>query len=292
MRNSENIIAEWLGNEMNIPFSSIHLHAIGGGSINDTFRVTIDSGRQFFLKLNSARKYPALFEKEINGLAILGQQKIFPVPNVVLSKTVEDTQLLLLEWIGTGIKDRNFWQSFGEQLAQLHLVTHEQFGFYEDNFMGALPQINTLTNNWTDFFVLRRLHPQIKLATENHLLQQKHINAFEKLEGKLKNIFNEEPPSLLHGDLWSGNYMCNSNSQPVLIDPAVYFGHRCMDLAMTTLFGGFDKYFYDAYHYHYPFPSGYTAQWEICNLYPLLIHLNLFGMSYQKQVDNILKKFS
>ena len=292
MKNSENIIAEWLGNEMKIPSSSVHLHTLGGGSINDTFRVTLDSGRQFLLKLNSASKYPALFKKEINGLAILDQQKIFPVPKVVLCKTVEDTQLLLLEWISTGIKNQNFWQSFGEQLAQLHRVTNEHFGLYEDNFMGNLLQINSYTKSWTDFFVLHRLHPQIKLAKEKKLLLQKHITAFGKLEGKLKNVFNEEPPSLLHGDLWSGNYMCNSNSQPVLIDPAVYFGHRSMDLAMTTLFGGFDKHFYDAYHYHFPFPSDYSAQWEICNLYPLLIHLNLFGMSYQKQVDNILKKFN
>ena len=131
-----------------------------------------------------------------------------------------------------------------------------------------------------------------KLAKEKQLLHPKHLAAFEWLEGKLNIIFNQEKPSLLHGDLWSGNYMCNTSSRPVLIDPAVYFGHRSMDLAMTSLFGGFDKHFYDAYHYHFPFPPGYTEQWEVCNLYPLLIHLNLFGAGYLAQVENILKKFS
>ncbi|MBK5270723.1 MAG: fructosamine kinase family protein, partial [Bacteroidia bacterium] len=165
------------------------------------------------------------------------------------------------------------------------------FGFAEDNYMGALPQLNVQKNNWPDFFIHCRLQPQIKLALERHFLQAKHIDGFENLYLRLSSVFNDETTALLHGDLWSGNFMCNENSHPVLIDPAVYYGNRNMDLAMTTLFGGFDKLFYESYNYHFPFPNNYAEQWEICNLYPLLIHLNLFGSGYLSQIESILRKF-
>ena len=158
--------------------------------------------------------------------------------------------------------------------------------------MGALPQMNAQKEDWIDFFIHFRLHPQIKLAEEKKLLWGKHIVTFENIYARLTSIFNNERPALLHGDLWSGNFMYNESSQPVLIDPAVYFGHRSMDLAMTTLFGGFNKLFYESYNYHFPFPDNYDEQWEICNLYPLLIHLNLFGSSYLGQIESTLRKFS
>jgi fructosamine-3-kinase len=121
--------------------------------------------------------------------------------------------------------------------------------------------------------------------TNNHALK------LEKLYTRLSSIFNEEPPALLHGDLWSGNFLCNKNSEPVVIDPAVYYGHRSTDLAMTTLFGGFHESFYEAYHFHFPLPTNYLEQWDVCNLYPLLIHLHLFGKSYLPNIENILQQF-
>jgi fructosamine-3-kinase len=136
------------------------------------------------------------------------------------------------------------------------------------------------------------LQPQLNLALSKNLLQKNHVDSFYSLAQKLDSIFNIEPPSLLHGDLWSGNFMCNDSSSPVLIDPAVYFGHRSVDLGMTTLFGGFDQLFYDAYNYHFPLPSNYREQWEVANLYPLLIHLNLFGSSYLHDIAAILKRYS
>jgi len=271
--------------------SSLQFHDVGGGSINDTYEVIINHNTRFFLKFNSATKYPALLRKEENGLEFLGKQKIIHVPSVIACDEIDGFQILLLEWIEDGLKTRNFWREFGEQLACLHHITHSQFGFGEDNYMGALPQINNEQKSWIDFFVYYRLQPQIEMAGERHLLQANHRGAFEDLYPKLNTIFNKEKPSLLHGDLWSGNFMCNQTSEPVLIDPAVYFGHRCMDLAMTTLFGGFDKSFYESYHYHFPFPHNYHEQWEICNLYPLLIHLNLFGSRYLGEIETILTKF-
>ena len=287
-----------LSEKLGLRISFLQFYSVGGGSINDTYQAKANNNIKFFIKLNSVTKYQALFEKEKNGLEFLGKQKIIHTASVITSHVVDDQQILVLEWIEGGLKTEQFWKQFGEQLAALHRQTwsgsngETLFGFEEDNYMGALPQVNTQKENWVDFFILCRLEPQIKLAVEKKLILAKHIAAFENLYSRLLSIFNEENSSLLHGDLWSSNFMCNENSEPVLIDPAVYFGHRSIDLAMTTLFGGFDKLFYESYDYHFSFPDNYDEQWEVCNLYPLLIHLNLFGSSYWSQIESTLKKFS
>jgi protein-ribulosamine 3-kinase len=283
-------IKDFFQKKLSIPPSALELVPEGGGSINDTYRVRV-ARRNYFLKLNSRQQFPSLFEKEKNGLQFLAQQNIFKTPEVIFCETSGAYQYLLLEWIPAGEKDTRFWKTFGEKLAALHSITDNDFGFFEDNYMGALRQINKRTEYWTDFFIYYRLKPQLQLAAQNQAISSKLIAAFEKLYRKLPDLFPPEKPSLLHGDLWSGNYLCDECSQPVLIDPAVYFGHRSMDLAMTTLFGGFDKSFYDAYHYHYPLASNHREQWEICNLYPLLIHLNLFGATYLAAIERTLRKF-
>ena len=155
--------------------------------------------------------------------------------------------------------------------------------------MGSVAQLNSEQINWTEFFITQRLQPLIKLC--QHYLTLKHFHHFEVLYKRLPEIFNEEKPSLLHGDLWSGNFMCDENESPVLIDPAVYFGHRSVDLAMTTLFGGFHSLFYESYHYYFPLPDNYKEQWKSCNLYPLLIHLFLFGRNYLSQIEQTLEEF-
>jgi len=283
-------LTQLLAEKLKRHISSLELFAVGGGSINHTYRI-IAGNDKFFLKLNNAAKYPALFEKEKNGLEFIGNKKIMLTATTVDIGIIDDQQFLLLNWIEEGLRTDLFWRNFGEQLAKLHYVTNEHFGFTEDNYMGALPQINNIKTSWIDFFIDCRLKPQIKMAIEKRLLQSSNIARFEKLFARLKSIFNNERPSLLHGDLWSGNFMCNEKAEPVLIDPAVYFGHRSMDLAMTTLFGGFDKRFYESYNYHFPFPANYNEQWEICNLYPLLIHLNLFGAGYLGKIETLLRRF-
>ncbi len=284
-------LRHFLSDKLGLKISSFQFHSVGGGSINDACQLTINHNINFFLKINSAQKFPKFFLKEKTGLEFLGKQKLIHVPAVIVCVEVDNSQILLLQWIDRGVKTEKFWKQFGEQLAALHHVTHSHFGFIEDNYMGALPQTNGRQKSWIDFFIKSRLQPQIELAKEKKLLQAKHLSAFEILYPKLTEVFNEEKPSLLHGDLWSGNYMCSQNSEPVLIDPAVYFGHRSIDLAMTTLFGGFDRQFYESYSYHFPFPSNYNEQWDVCNLYPLLIHLNLFGSGYLGQIENTLTKF-
>lgn len=284
------MLEAYLRNIPGFPGGPISTSHVGGGSINKTFR--LQAGHEvFFLKVNEASRYPGLFEKEKQGLELLATSQCIRVPRVVFCNEYKNIQLLVLEWIETGSKTRSFWENLGRQLASLHRQTRSQFGFITDNYMGALPQQNILTSKWTDFFIDRRIRPQVDLAVSKKRLDKKHVDLFQQVCKKLDTIFNPELPSLLHGDLWSGNYMCDEHSAPVLIDPAVYYGHRSMDLAMTTLFGGFDPLFYDSYHYHFPLPENYKEQWEICNLYPLLIHLNLFGESYLAEIVNVLKKF-
>jgi len=262
------------------PVSSIHAEPIGGVSINRTYRIVIDKNKYFFCKLNSSSRFPLLFQKEKAGLQLLAEKNIIRTPAIIDCAETGGQQILLLELIGQGLKTKKFWQIFGEQMAKLHQVTNNDFGLHEDNYMGALLQQNTLSIKWVDFFIHQRLEPQIKMASDNHFLTPGHISQFRELYKYLPSIFPEEPPSLLHGDLWSGNYLCDEKNNPVLIDPAVYFGNRNIDLAMTTLFGGFDEVFYEAYHHHFPFPQKHREIWDICNLYPLLVHLNLFGKGY------------
>jgi len=270
---------------------SVEQYPVGGGSINDTYRLVVNKTHSFFLKVNKAASFPGLFEKEKAGLEYIANQHRIAVPTVISCDIDKDNQLLLLEWIPAGSRTGSFWKTFGEQLAGLHQCHNDQHGFVTGNYMGALPQSNHFDPDWAHFFLHQRLLPQVKMATEKKLMPHPYADLFHQLGKKLGNIFNTEPPSLLHGDLWSGNFMCNDQSLPVLIDPAVYYGHRSMDLAMTTLFGGFDQAFYESYHYHFPLPANHQEQWEICNLYPLLIHLNLFGQSYLSNIVSILKSY-
>ena len=285
---------------------------VGGGSINGAFRIENDS-QQWFCKINSAEQFPAMFEKEKNGLEFLDTRDVIRVPEVVWHGQENGKQILILEWIEQGIRTNGFWKKFGEQLAKLHSSSDGPrltlsgssdrdsqtrdgqprfaFGFHENNYMGALPQLNSFKENWVDFFVQCRLEPQLQLAASHGLINKQQIEQFESLYKKLNQIFSLESPSPLHGDLWSGNYLCGKGEIPVLIDPAVYYGHRCIDLGMTRLFGGFDKIFYEAYDYHYSLPKNFEEQADVCNLYPLLIHLNLFGSGYLSSIRSILHQF-
>lgn len=269
----------------------LQLHPVGGGSINETYRICYGEDR-FFCKINSATKFPQLFSRERAGLNRLGAVNKIKTPTVKDCFEEEGYQFLFMEWIDQGPQTNDFWTQFGEQLAALHRVKSETCGLDEDNYMGSVPQKNQRVKDWCSFFSDYRLTPMINRCAKAALLSSNDQFLFEKLASKLSNIFDEEKPSLLHGDLWSGNFLCNANAQPVLIDPAVYYGHRSMDLAMTTLFGGFRQPFYEAYHYHYLLPKNHEEQWAVCNLYPLLIHLYLFGSGYLSSIRNTLHKFT
>lgn len=285
-------IAERLKQKLFSSTNEIHFSSVGGGCINECYRIQFGN-HQFFCKTNSAVKFPHLLEKEKLGLELIAKQSIIKTPKVIDSFEANQQQILLLEWITEGERTERFWKILGEQLAALHQVSNHFFGCSEDNYMGSVPQLNQPSNNWIDFFINQRLQPLIDKCLSQKLLASKHQTSFENLYKQLPSVFNQQQkPSLLHGDLWSGNFMCNQSAQPVLIDTAVYFGHPSIDLGMTTLFGGFRSEFYEAYHYHFPFPSNYKEQWKVCNLYPLLIHLYLFGRSYLSPIENILSRFT
>ena len=267
---------------------------------------------KWFAKFNITAGFPDLFLSEAKGLTVLRRQGVIRVPETLAHIEADGHQLLILEWIDEGHRTRGFWGLFGEQLAALHRQTAPGFGLAastaglavsttglaassaglaENNYIGALPQDNTPATDWVEFFIHRRLEPQVRLAADRGLLDKVAIQRLQNLYRRLADHFPAEPPALLHGDLWSGNFLCDSEGRPVLIDPAIYYGHRYMDLAMTTLFGGFEKPFYEAYHYHYPVPPDYHRAWDIANLYPLLIHLNLFGPSYLSQILHTIRSY-
>ncbi len=262
---------------------------VSGGSINKAFKISTEKD-VFFCKVNSATKFPQLLSKEVSGLNFIAKHGI-KTPRVIDCFEESDHQVLVMDWVSPAGKTEIFWQRFGERLAHLHSIPNDHFGFSEWNYMGSVKQNNEWNQEWIPFFIQHRLQPMLKLCFEKQLLKNIHEMKFEKLYSRLDKIFPPSKPSLVHGDLWRGNFLCDQDQEPVLIDPAVYFGHRSIDLGMTRLFGGFSPIFYQAYHYHNAMPPNYEEQEMVCNLYPLLIHLLLFGKSYLLQIENTLDHF-
>ena len=287
----ELLIQQKLSTHSGSPAHQLVFQSIGGGSINESFRISWGTNGAF-CKINSAHKFPQLFEKEAAGLRLLEATGVIGVPAVIDQFETGDRQVLLLEWIGEGSRTPSFWKKFGEQLSRLHCIKGKAFGLEMHNYMGSVEQCNEFRSNWIEFFREQRLRPLVEKCAAQHLLSAAHQKKFESVYQVLPRVFDAaQEPVLVHGDLWSGNFMCDDAASPVLIDPAVYYGHPSVDLGMTTLFGGFSSAFYEAYHYHRPFPPDYKDQWKVCNLYPLLIHLLLFGRSYLSQIDHTLHSF-
>lgn len=264
---------------------------LGGGSINDCYRLDTDAGR-FFVKMNAADQHPSMFEAEADGLHRLGSARAIRVPKVIAFGEDHDDSYLLLEHIDGGPKSMVFWEAFGRSLARLHTITSPSFGLERNNYIGSLKQANTPRASWAEFFIAHRLEPLVRMARNRNRLGDSHVLRFERLYTKLHDLCPAEPPALIHGDLWNGNFLCDASERPVLIDPAVYYGHREMDIAMTKLFGGFDDAFYVAYNSERPLEKGWEERLDVWNLYPLLVHVNLFGGSYMAQVESTLHRFA
>ena len=264
--------------------------SILGGSINFTFKITTNCGN-FFLKWNNADAYPDMFATEAKGLKMLFETNSIVVPRVIMQETCEKFDYLVLNYIEQGTADKYFWNSFGKNLASLHRITNNYFGLDYDNYIGSLKQYNGKYTQWIEFFIEQRLEIQIKLAKDKGLCESTDVKHFYALFNRLEDIFPDEKPSLIHGDLWSGNYMVTQNGEPCIIDPAIYFGSREMDIAMSKLFGGFSKEFYSSYNYYFPLEKGWEERIDICNLYPLMVHVNLFGNAYLSQVRRFINKF-
>lgn len=264
---------------------------VSGGCINQGGKLNTSSG-DYFLKWNSAKKFPGMFVAEGKGLDILRSTHTVVVPDVMLVIEESDYQCIVLEWVSTTSQAGKYWNVLGQQLASLHQHSAETFGLAHDNYIGSLPQPNRVASEWTDFFRDERIRPLVKKLVDSGQADFDFATQVESTLNKLDEIFPKERPSLIHGDLWSGNVMTEMSGHPVVIDPAVYYGHREMELAFTRLFGGFGDQFYDSYSEVFPLAPGFENRVELYNLYPMLVHANLFGGSYLLAVKRIIKHFT
>jgi protein-ribulosamine 3-kinase len=281
----------------------VRIVGAGGGCIADSQVAEFTDGSKVFVKCLEG--VPGLFECEATGLRTLASADVIRVPEVL----AVDQGALVLEFIESALNHQDFFESFGRSLARLHSVTGPCSGFSHDNFIGSTVQCNTPLSghvevfsqpdqrvgdgsDWPEFFLERRLRFQLKLA-----IDKGHSSDLERLldrgEQQIKQVLSQaiESPCLLHGDLWGGNFMVDEKGEACLIDPAVYYGHRETDLAMTELFGGFHAHFYDSYNEQLPLVPGYEKRRPLYQLYHLLNHLNLFGNSYYSQCLRILQQY-
>ncbi len=233
-----------------------------------------------------------MFDAEAKGLRLLASADAVRIPKVMEVIHGEQHDALLLEFIETRRTTYLAGERLGQRLANLHRVTQDEYGLDHDNYMGSLVQTNTPESDLCRFFIESRLEPQMKIARKKGAFDDSFTRAMNRFYERLPDLLISEPPSLLHGDLWSGNYLVDQDENPVLIDPAVCFGHREMDIAMTTLFGGFPDSFYSAYQESWPLQEGYQERLDIYNLYPLLVHVNLFGGGYAAQVRSIVSRYT
>lgn len=262
------------------------LTPVSGGSICQAFKIQTEAKQAFFVK-TLAEADKQFFVREAEGLSALSQANSINTPSVLaVAPTV-----LIMNYVETATPNKKFWRRMGEQLAQLHKPSKDYFGFEHDNFCGRTPQPNPTTDNGFDFFSQSRLLYQATLANKHGLLTSVDQQKIDQLCHKLPDLLPDESSSLLHGDLWSGNLICDQDHQPWLIDPAVYYGWREIDIAMTSLFGGFESGFYEAYQHHYPLEPGWRERLDIYNLYPRLNHLNLFGPHYLAPIRSTLNRF-
>ncbi len=260
--------------------------AVSGGDINDAAEVTLADGRVVFVKTNR-RADPAMFPAEARGLAWLAEARAIRIPRVL----AVSPQFLALERITPGRRKADFDEQLGRALAALHRFGAPGFGLDHDNFIGRLPQVNGPLPTWPGFYRAQRIEPQLRMAVEGGLATSAMLRGCDRLLATIDELAGPpEPPARLHGDLWGGNLLVDEAGVPCLIDPAVYGGHREVDLAMMRLFGGFGPRVFAAYDEAYPLAPGHEERVPLYQLYFLLAHVNLFGGSYVPSVESALAR--
>lgn len=281
-----NTIATQISQATGQPFQIQDRRSVSGGSINQAYQI-LEGDRAYFVKLNQASRV-AMFEMEALGLKEIADSQTIRVPRPICWGIADSSAYVVLDWLDLGGSgDRNAWAEMGRQLAAMHQVTSAKgFGWDQDNTIGSTPQKNPWTANWAEFFTEHRMRYQFQLA-------QRRGGSFDRANELLEAIpsllagHNPEP-SLVHGDLWSGNAAVTRQGDPVLLDPATYYGDREVDLAMSELFGGFPAPFYEGYDETYPLDDGYRRRKTLYNLYHIVNHFNLFGGSYGSQANRMI----
>jgi len=269
-------------------FSIESKYSVAGGSINSAY-VIADQERRYFVKTNHASRVQ-MFHAELEGLTAIAEADAIKVPAPICVGSTDRNAYIVMEYLsiheGRGASAVGM-DRLGQDLARMHRHVSERYGWYRDNTIGSTPQINTQSQHWVEFYRQHRLGYQYQLAIHNGFSQLQ--DSGELLMSRLDEFFSsyKPVPSLLHGDLWSGNYAIDDEDVPVIFDPAVYYGDREADIAMTELFGGFSNRFYAAYNHYYPLDSGYKTRKILYNLYHILNHANLFGGAYAGQAQRM-----
>jgi len=283
----------WLREILNCPGNFVRAVPVSGGCINDAFKVE-GTATPVFLKTNSDPQAADMFQKESRGLSLLRQHaEGLLIPEVLYcGKDPSGKAVLVMEWMEQGPANTDFGENFGAALANLHRHTQDHFGLDHDNYIGSLPQVNTKAQKWADFFLQHRIVAPLEIGIARGIFNRsiwKHVDALYKV---IEADFPNESPALLHGDLWSGNYLSHRSGMAALVDPAVYYGNRETEIAFTRLFGGFPKDFYHSYQAHFPLQEDFEDRMDVHQLYPLLVHANLFGEGYVRQCLEILRRFA
>lgn len=265
------------------PFKVSDSRGVGGGCINQASKLS-NGRRNYFVKFNSASLL-SMFKAEAEGLADMAKSKSIRVPEPVASGVAAGQAYLVLTWIEFGRAGVGSWEKMGEQLAAMHKYKSRKFGFRIDNTIGSTPQPNDESSDWVEFYASRRLEHQFRLAGCG-------FRGEKELIKKLPEFFSgyKPEPSLLHGDLWGGNASFDAEGNPVIFDPATYYGDREADVAMTELFGGFSSGFYSGYNRVWPLDKGYSVRKTLYNLYHIVNHYNLFGGGYASQAQSMIDK--
>ncbi len=269
-------------------FSVKQQQSLAGGSINDAFLLTDNDGQQYFVKTNHSGRQD-MFEAEVRGLQEMASSNTIKVPEPVCFGDDQSQSYIVLEYLDLGGQANQ--NVLAEQLAAMHHVTAEQFGWVINNTIGATFQANAWNRSWIDFWSEQRLGFQLKLAAENGYggaLQ----SLGEKLLIEMPKLFmgREIKPSMLHGDLWGGNVAGLKDGTPVIFDPAFYYGDREADIAMTYVFGGFTADFYASYENAFPLDDGFEVRKTFYNIYHIINHLNLFGGGYHGQAIHMIEQ--
>lgn len=266
--------------------------AVGGGCINEA-KKAIGKSQAVFIKRHPGPQAGEMFAAEAKGLDLLRSQNTgLVIPAVLYSgRDFQGYHTLILEWIDPAHPEQTFWEHFGRCLAALHQISNEAFGLDHPNYIGQLPQPNDFKSHWADFYMENRIIFQLEMGIRNGIFSKQLLKYADSLWKILESSFPKEVPALLHGDLWSGNFICSHSGDAVLIDPAVYFGNRETEMAFTRLFGGFDSAFYGSYNEIYPLQEDFKDRMDAHQLYPLLVHANLFGGGYTGQCKAILEYY-
>ena len=279
-------IARKIGHTTGKDFAIADRQSVSGGCINQGYLIK-GKQAQYFVKLNDVNLVE-MFAAEALGLKQMSATQTIIVPKPVCWGTADSNSYIVLQWLDLGGRSNSAWTEMGHQLAAMHRQgTNEKFGWEMNNTIGSTPQINTWMDNWADFFAEQRIGYQLKLAQRRGGSFPDLNRVVEAVRSKLAS--RQPQASLLHGDLWSGNAAFTSDGQPVIFDPATYYGDREADIAMTELFGGFPTAFYNGYNEAWQLDAGYSQRKSIYNLYHVLNHFNLFGGGYGNQAKRIIE---